>query len=93
MRAAANHEIQSPGAQLVKNIQRRVWDAIQPSGVHPLRVSLMNVHDELIAVSSPDAVEDVAQVIIGTVEELREKVPLLAIDWRKNVRSWGEKNA
>jgi hypothetical protein len=92
MRAAANHEIQSPGAQLVKNIQRRVWDAIQPAGVHPLRVSLMNVHDELIAVSSPDAVEDVAQVILGTVEELREKVPLLAIDWRKNVRSWGEKN-
>ena len=35
MRAAANHEIQSPGADGMKAVQRRLWD-LQPAGA-PVR--------------------------------------------------------
>ena len=33
MRAAANHEIQSPGAEITKSVQRTIWD-LQPAGVN-----------------------------------------------------------
>ena len=35
MRAAANHEIQSPGTGITKAVQRRIWD-LQPAGVHEI---------------------------------------------------------
>ena len=50
MRAAANHEIQSPGGQITKAVQRRIWD-LQPAGVHDLLVSPMNIHDEIMCVT------------------------------------------
>ncbi len=88
MRAAANHEIQSPGAQITKNLQCDIW-ALQPHGVHPWRVRPMNVHDEVAVVHSPEV--EIKPVIDNCVEKFKSKVPLIAIDWKSNVKSWAEK--
>lgn len=89
-RAAANHEIQSPGGQITKRVQVRIW-ALQPAGVHPLYVAPMNVHDELMTVTHPDFVEPVAQVVKESVESYRELVPLIGMTWNKAQANWAEK--
>jgi hypothetical protein len=91
-RAADNHEIQSPGGQITKAVQRKVWN-LQPCGVHPLYVALMNVHDELLSVTHPDYVEPVAQTVTEAVESFRPKVPLIGMTWQLQMDSWAEKKA
>ncbi len=49
MRAANNHLIQSPGAEITKEVQRKIWD-IQPQGAHPVVVAPMNIHDEIMRI-------------------------------------------
>jgi DNA polymerase I-like protein with 3'-5' exonuclease and polymerase domains len=90
MRAAANHEIQSPGAQITKRLQRRIYDR-QPSGVHPLLVAPLNIHDELMVVSAPSVVDDVVKIVRDTVEFFRPQVPLIAMTWFKRLASWAGK--
>jgi hypothetical protein len=90
MRAAANHEIQSPGAQITKHVQRKVWD-LQPAGVHEFVVALANIHDEILAVTHPDYRDAVAEIIIREVESFRPKVPLIGMDWCKRAQSWADK--
>jgi hypothetical protein len=92
MRAAANHEIQSPGARITKYVQRKIWD-VQPSGVHPFRVCVMNVHDELLCVTHPDYVDQVAEVVRESVEHFRPQVPLIAMKWNYTMQNWAEKKA
>jgi len=88
MRAAANHRIQSTGAQITKNVERRIWD-LQPVGVHPFKVLPMNIHDEIMAPNTdPDAVN---QVVSEAVEYYREKIPLIEIEWFNTLTSWAEK--
>jgi hypothetical protein len=89
-RAAANHEIQSPGGQLTKALQRAIWD-LQPVGVNVLLVAPMNVHDELMCVTHPDYVETVATVVRDKVESFRPKVPLIGMTWNKAQENWAEK--
>lgn len=89
-RAAANHEIQSPGGQITKRVQRVVWD-LQPCGVHPLYVAPMNIHDELMCVTHPAYVERVAQAVKQSVEGFRELVPLIGMTWNKEQANWAEK--
>ena len=50
-RAAANHEIQSPGAQITKRLQRLIWD-LQPCGISNWVVRPMNNHDEVMVCCS-----------------------------------------
>jgi hypothetical protein len=90
MRAAANHEIQSPGAQITKNVQRRVWD-LQPPGIHPFVVAPMNIHDELLTVTKPEYVERVTEKVIEGVEAYRNRVPLIGMTWNESMDSWAEK--
>jgi hypothetical protein len=90
MRAAANHVIQSTGAQITKNVQRKIWD-IQPHGVTPWQVMPINIHDEIMVPTAPEKVDLVAQVVDQAVESYREKVPLIAIDWHKKLESWAGK--
>jgi len=90
MRAASNHEIQSPGGQITKHVQRRIWD-LQPCGVHPLYVAPMNIHDELQCVTHPDYVEPVAQAVKEGVESFRDKVALIGMTWNKAMANWAEK--
>ena len=90
MRAAANHEIQSPGAEITKSVQRRIWD-LQPAGVHQWRVGVMNIHDELMCVTHPDYVSQVTAVVTEAVEAFRPKVPLIGLDWNEEMMNWAEK--
>jgi len=90
MRAAANHEIQSPGAEITKKVQRKVWD-LQPVGVHPWHVAPLQVHDEIAAVTTPEMTESVAQCVNENVASFRPQVPLISMGWKKRVANWGEK--
>jgi DNA polymerase I-like protein with 3'-5' exonuclease and polymerase domains len=88
-RAASNHEIQSTGAEITKKIQRRIWD-LQPSGAHPWIVLAMNMHDEIPTVVRTGYEDKVADVVNTTIEELKEYVPFLSINWKKDVANWSE---
>lgn len=90
MRAAANHEIQSSGAQIAKYMQRKIWD-LQPSGVHEWIVQPMNIHDEILTPTKAEHVSAVEKVVNDCIEHFKEKVPLLAIDWFSKMKSWAEK--
>ena len=90
MRAAANHEIQSPGGEITKAVQRRIWDQ-QPVGVHELVVAPINVHDEIMCVTHPDYVDPVAEVVEEVVVSYRDRVPLLGMTWNKAQANWAEK--
>ncbi len=90
-RAANNHLIQSPGAQITKRVQRRIWD-VQPSGVNDWHVAPMNVHDEVMVVMTPSVREKVAEIVTETVVSYRDRVPLIAMGWGMNMRSWGDKD-
>jgi hypothetical protein len=90
MRAAANHEIQSPGGQITKAVQRSIWD-LQPAGIHPLYVAPMNVHDELMTVTHPDFVTRVTQKVREIVEKYRPLVPLIGMSWFEAMANWAQK--
>lgn len=90
IRAANNHLIQSPGAMITKKLQRRIWD-IQPHGVNEWRVAPMNVHDEVLVVLTAAVVQTVAEIVVEVVEGYREQVPLIGMEWARNMKSWGEK--
>ncbi len=90
MRAAANHEIQSPGGQITKHVQRSIWD-IQPAGIHELLVGPMNVHDELMCSTHPSVVKQVTEVVRTVVESYRDKVPLIGMSWFEAMDNWAEK--
>jgi hypothetical protein len=89
-RAANNHLIQSPGAQITKAVQRAIWD-IQPVGIHAFIVAPMNVHDEVLSVTHPDYTEIVTAKVVETVESYRKYVPLIGMQWNTGMTSWGEK--
>ena len=72
VRAAGNHEIQSPGAQMTKRLQRFIW-TLQPPGVFDWVVAPFQVHDEISAITTPEAVEPVADIVHATVESFRER--------------------
>ena len=90
MRAAANHVIQSTGAQITKHTQRRIWDQ-QPYGINHWRVQPMNIHDEIMCVTHPDFVNQVAEVVNETVQSFKDKVPLISMTWIKQLESWADK--
>lgn len=89
MRAAANHEIQSSGAQITKYVQRKIWD-IQPHGVHDWLVQPCNVHDEVLCPTAPEVDELVTSTVNEAVESFRERVPLIEFGW-KPMESWASK--
>ena len=92
MRAAANHEIQSPGAEITKYVQRKIWD-LQPVGVNDWHVAPMNIHDEIMCVTRPDMVPSVTEVVRGSVEHFRPYVPLIGMDWGEGIHNWAEKKS
>ena len=90
MRAAANHEIQSPGAEITKAVQRKLWD-LQPAGIHELRIGIMNVHDELTVVTKRDLGDEIVNRVRTVVESFRPQVPLIGMDWNPVMANWAEK--
>jgi hypothetical protein len=90
MRASNNHLIQSPGAQITKRVQRKIWD-LQPYGINEFVVAPMNIHDEVLCVTHPSFIDQVALVVQDSVESFREKVPLIGMKWNYEMASWAEK--
>jgi len=92
MRAAANHVIQSTGAEICKATQLAIWE-LQPCGISPWLVMPMNIHDEIECVVKDDStlVESVKQVVLDKVESYRPLVPLIGMEWKTNMANWGEK--
>lgn len=90
IRAAGNHYIQSPGAEITKATQHGVW-TLQPCGIHEWIVQPMNVHDEIMCPTKPGHEMIVEQKAKEVVAEYRKLVPLLAIDWMTNISSWAAK--
>lgn len=89
-RAAANHVIQSAGAQITKALQRRLWD-LQPAGINEWMILPMNIHDEILAPCKPALIPDTHRVVSEFVEEYRKKVPLLSVGWKDHMSSWAAK--
>jgi hypothetical protein len=89
VRSAQNHQIQSSGAKLCKNLQRRIWD-LQPSGISKWIVRPLNAHDEILTPCDPEYKDQVFKVVENFLIEFRQKVKLLAIDF-KQMNNWGEK--
>lgn len=81
-RAAGNHLIQSPGAELTKKLMARVF----------LRfgVACMNVHDELLLPASEGSFEEIGREVKEFLKEERKLVPSLGMDWVKMFR-WSDK--
>ena len=90
VRAAANHEIQSPGAEITKNVQCSIWE-LQPVGVNDWHVAPLNIHDEIMSVTRPDLVEIQEQIVKDKVESYRKYVPLIGITWHNDISSWADK--
>lgn len=88
MRSATNHRIQSTGAEITKRLQRRIWD-VQPVGIGPWVVQPLNVHDEL-EVARAEGV-DLRPVVESVLEHYRPLVPLIAMEWKQGIKSWGSK--
>ena len=91
-RAAANHEIQSPGGSITKDTQRGIWD-LQPVGVHELIVACINVHDEVLVVSPTEYVDEIANIVKDKVESYRDRVPLIGMTWNKEMENWACKKS
>lgn len=91
MRAAANHVIQSSGAQITKRVQRRIWD-LQPAGIGDWYVQPMNVHDEIMCPTREDLTAEVKQIVDSTVESFRPKIPLIKMAWKAKLDSWAGKS-
>ncbi len=92
MRAANNHLIQSPGAEITKDVQRKIWD-LQPPGVHDMFVAPMNIHDEVMCVTHPEYVDKVADAVKDSVESYRKYVPLIGMKWNLEMDNWAEKKS
>jgi len=90
IRAANNHLIQSPGAMITKELQRKIWD-IQPYGVQEWHVAPLNVHDEVLSVTRPDCVEAVTEATVAVVESYRDQVPLIGMSWVRSMENWAGK--
>ena len=89
-RSAGNHEIQSPGGQLTKGLERKIWD-FQPSGCKPWLVMPMNIHDEIQAPVDPSIADAVEEKVKEVVESYKQYVPLVEMQWDKEQKSWGKK--
>lgn len=90
MRAAGNHKIQSPGAEITKETQVAIWTH-QPVGVHAWVVVPMQVHDELMCPTQPSHVSAVKATVDAKVASYRDRVPLIAMEYKTDMETWADK--
>lgn len=88
-RQAGNHEIQSTGAQITKDVQAKIW-RIQPHGVHKWLVQPCNVHDEILCPLDPSVARQTVDVVQSAVEFHRQTIPLIKLDFQQ-MGSWADK--
>jgi hypothetical protein len=90
IRAAINHRIQSPGGQANKELQYDIW-GVQPEGIGKWFVAPLNVHDEIDVPHAPEVQEVIKKVVKNKVGQLKQFIPLIKMDWKTNLKNWGEK--
>lgn len=90
MRAAANHVIQSSGASLSKKLEIKIWE-VQPAGIYAWRVQPMNIHDEIMSPTAKPFIKQVKDIVNTFIDEQREIVPLLGMEWKTHLESWADK--
>ncbi len=90
MRAAGNHLIQSPGAQITKGCQRAIWN-LQPIGINKWLVQPLNVHDEVMCVTRPELSDKVKETVDTYNGDLKRIVPLLFMEWKQKIKTWADK--
>jgi hypothetical protein len=90
IRAASNHEIQSPGGEMCKRLQAEVW-SIQPVGIGPWVVMPLNMHDEIESPCHPDVVDIVEEKVKNFIIKYKKYVPRLSMTWKKYLSNWGDK--
>jgi hypothetical protein len=91
MRSAVNHKIQSPGGQITKDLQFRIWDRFQPYGCGKWYVMLFNVHDELMVCHLEEHTDAIESLVNNFLEEMKSIVPLISMKWKKKLKNWGKK--
>lgn len=89
MRAAANHIIQSPGAEINKSVQCSIWE-MQPVGCSEFVVKPMNVHDEIMCPVKIGFQSKVKEKVFNAVESFRSQVPLIKFEWLR-LNTWADK--
>lgn len=89
-RAAANHEMQSPGGELTKLLQYEIWNCGQPIGIHKWYVMPLNVHDEIECPTAKEIAHIVQAKVNETVASFKKYVPLIKMKYGK-IKHWGEK--
>ncbi len=90
VRTAMNHQIQSTGGQLTKELQVRLWD-LQPEGYNDWVVRELNIHDEVMAVCNNQETAGKTKVIVTDfIQEYKSLIPLLGMNWA-NLNGWCEK--
>ena len=89
VRVAGNHEIQSPGAEITKLLQAKLWE-LQPPGIHPWEIRTLNIHDELMVVHDPTLGKEIELVVENFVQEMKATIPLLSMEWKTNLKNWEE---
>jgi DNA polymerase I-like protein with 3'-5' exonuclease and polymerase domains len=90
IRAAQNTVIQSSGAESTKALQVAIC-TIQPRGIQPWKVRAVQVHDSISVVSATESeVKEIGRRVQAFVDKLRERVPLLGIDWLEHANSWAD---
>jgi hypothetical protein len=90
VRAALNHEIQSPGGQLTKELQSELW-SIQPQGITKWYLMPLNIHDEVECPRVPEIKEQVNNTVQRFIVKHRALVPLISMTWKQSVKSWADK--
>ena len=88
-RAAGNHQIQSQGSTTCKRLQRKIWD-IQPTGVAPLRVLPLCIHDEVMCPALAEFADEAIDAVNNQIEIESEQVPLIAMGFGR-CSSWATK--
>ena len=51
----------------------------------------MNIHDEILCPTKKGRAQDVRKVVNTFIEETKNLVPLIAIEWHDDMNSWADK--
>jgi hypothetical protein len=89
IRSALNHIIQSTGRTVTLGLQHNLWE-LQPVGIHPWRICLMSIHDEVVAESAPEDGPVILERVQNKLMEQCKTIPLLSIGWSPDLSCWGE---
>jgi hypothetical protein len=90
LRQVGNHEIQSTGGEITKNLQGKIWEK-QPCGIGQWKVMVFNFHDELQVTTIPELTLAVRDMVNEYVASMKSLIPFIGMTWKVNINDWSEK--